>query len=127
MKLLLENWRDYLNEISDGRRVFSVEGGKIEVIENSKWANGAHSIFSFFVDEDKRGQGIGKKLIQMVLDTYPNEEISAQASSNASLKAFMDLGFTPPEKPDASYNEALELFTNNLSSLNMRTNNETPT
>ena len=47
MKLLLENWRDYLNETSDDRRVFNTDGGKIEVIEDSEWAGGAHSIFSF--------------------------------------------------------------------------------
>ena len=93
-------------------------------MENSEWAGGAHSILSFFVDEDKRGQGIGQKLIQMVIDAYPGQEISAQASSRASLKAFMNLGFVPPEKSDASYNEALELFNNNLSSLNVRINRE---
>ena len=115
MKLLMENWREYLKEgltapQTNNRRVFNLDGGRIEVIENSKWAGGAHSIFSFFVEEDKRGQGIGKKLIKMVIDAYPDEEISAQASSKASLKAFMALGFVPVEKPNASYDEALNLL-----------------
>ena len=127
MKLLMENWREYLKEgltapQTNNRRVFNLDGGRIEVIENSKWAGGAHSIFSFFVEEDKRGQGIGKKLIKMVIDAYPDEEISAQASSKASLKAFMALGFVPVEKPNASYDEALNLFNNNMSSLNVRKN-----
>ena len=122
MKLILENWRKHLNETNNSRRVFNLDGGRIEVIENSKWAGGAHSIFSFFVEEDKRGQGIGKKLIKMVIDAYPDEEISAQASSKASLKAFMALGFVPVEKPNASYDEALNLFNNNMSSLNVRKN-----
>lgn len=122
MKILMENWRKHLNETNNNRRVFNLDGGRIEVIENSKWAGGAHSIFSFFVEEDKRGQGIGKKLIKMVIDAYPDEDISAQASSKASLKAFMALGFVPVEKPNASYDEALNLFNNNMSSLNVRKN-----
>jgi len=122
MKLLLENWRQHLNETSDSTRVFRTDGGKIEVMENSKWAGGAHSILSFFVDEDKRGRGKGQELIQMVINAYPGQEISAQVSSPASLKAFMKKGFVPPEEPDADYDRALKLFNDNRYSLNVRIN-----
>ena len=122
MKLLLENWKKFVDE--DGKKTFQIDGARIAVIENSKWAGGAHSIYDFFVDEDKRGKGLGKKLIQIVLNEYPGEEISAQVSSLASLKAFMDLGFKPTEKPDASFEEAKEIFDYNYSSLNLRINNE---
>ncbi len=128
MKLLLENWQEYLDENEEVvKKTFRIDGGRIVVIENSKWAGGAHSISGFFVDEDKRGKGLGKKLIQLVLNKYPGEEISAQVSSLASLKAFMDLGFKPPEKPDASFEEAEDIFSRNYGSLNLRINNETPT
>jgi GNAT superfamily N-acetyltransferase len=142
MKLILENWRKYITEddegyddgegeevkisSEDGKKTFRIDGGRIVVIENSKWADGAHSIYNFFVDEDKRGEGLGKKLIQIVLDEYPGEEISAQVSSLASLKVFLDLGFKPSEKPDASFEEAKEIFDHNYGSLNLRINDETP-
>jgi len=132
MKFLFENWRKYIiDEVKisteDDKRIFQIDGGRITVIENSKWAGGAHSIYDFFVDENKRGEGLGKKLIQIVLDKYPSKEISAQVSSLASLKAFMDSGFKPSEKPDASFEEAKEIFDFNSSSLNLRINYETPT
>ena len=134
MKLLFENFRKFLTEEEDeveistdeeGRKTFRIDGGRIVVIENSKWADGAHSIYEFFVDEGKRGEGLGKRLIQIVLDEYPDKEISAQVSSLASLKAFMDLGFKSPEKPDASFDEAKVIFDYNYGSLNLRINNET--
>ena len=90
MKLLLENWQEYLDENEEVvKKTFRIDGGRIVVIENSKWAGGAHSISGFFVDEDKRGKGLGKKLIQLVLNKYPGEEISAQVSSLASLYVMM--------------------------------------
>ena len=122
MKLLFENWQKFIDE--DGKKTFQIDGARIAVIENSKWAGGAHSIYDFFVDEDKRGEGLGKRLIQIVLDEYPNKEISAQVSSLASLKAFMDLGFKPSEKPDASFEDAEVIFDDNYGSLYLRINNE---
>jgi hypothetical protein len=91
-------------------------------MENSKWAQGAISILSFYVDEEKRGQGLGKRLIKMVIDAYPNEEISAQVSSLASLKAFMNMGFKPSENPAASFEEAKEIYDYNGDSVNVRFN-----
>ena len=48
MKLILENWRKYIiDEVKisteDDKRIFQIDGGRITVIENSKWAGGAHS------------------------------------------------------------------------------------
>tara|TARA_R110002020_G_scaffold475977_2_gene715277 strand:+ start:3500 stop:4648 length:1149 start_codon:yes stop_codon:yes gene_type:complete len=106
----------------DDKTVFKIDGGRLVILENSKLAGGAHSVLRFFVDEDKRGQGLGKKLIQAVLDEYPGEEISAQVSSLASLKAFMSMGFAPSEKPEASFGEAKEIFDYNSGSLNVRIN-----
>ena len=130
MKEILREWRNFLNEQQtpieiereDGRATYRTQDGYITVVENSPWANGAHSIYGFYVDEDKRGQGIGKQLVRVVMDAYPGEEISAQVSSLSSLKVFLDLGFRVPEEPDASFDRAKELFDQDYGSLNLRLN-----
>jgi len=129
MKLIMESFRKFIdeqNDISkteeDGKVTYQIDGGYITVIENSQYAHGAHSVYGFFVDEDRRGEGLGKTLIQIIIDSYPNDEISAQASSLASLKAFMDLGFRVTANPAASFEEARTLFDDNHGSLNIRLN-----
>lgn len=132
MKEILTEWRNFLNEQQtpvevereDGRVTYRTPDGYITVIENSPWAQGAHSIYGFYVDENKRGQGIGKQLVKVVMDAYPGEEISAQVSSLASLKVFLDLGFRVPEEPDASFDRAKELFDQDYGSLNLRLNDK---
>ena len=132
MKEILTEWRNFLNEQQapvevereDGRVTYRTPDGYITVIENSPYAQGAHSIYGFYVDENKRGQGIGKQLVRMVMDTYPGEEISAQVSSLASLKVFLDLGFRVPGEPDASFDRAKELFDQDYGSLNLRLNDK---
>jgi GNAT superfamily N-acetyltransferase len=132
MKEILTEWRNFLNEQQtpveiereDGRVTYRTPDGYITVVENSPWANGAHSIYGFYVDEDKRGQGIGKQLVRVVMDAYPGEEISAQVSSLSSLKVFLDLGFHVPEEPDASFDRAKELFDQDYGSLNLRLNDK---
>lgn len=130
MKILLEKWHKFLAEESspveiqrkDGRVTYKMPYGYITVIENSPYANGAHSIYGFYVDENQRGQGIGKQLVKIVVDAYPNEEISAQVSSLSSLKVFLNLGFRATEDPTASFDRAKELFDQNYGSLNVRLN-----
>ena len=133
MKLLMENWRNYLGEeISSSKEVEQIgskeittntliaDGGKIVIWENSPYVDGVHSIYSFVVDESKRGQGIGSQLIDAVLEEYAGEEISGQVSSLASLKVFYNKGFKSAEAPDATFEELVEVFNNEGGSLNMR-------
>jgi len=138
MKLLMENWRSYLSEeISSSKEVeqigreeitintLTAGGGKIVIWENSPWAQGAHSIQEFKVDEDKRGQGIGSQLVDAVIKEYSGKEysgkeISAQVSSLASLKVFHNKGFKSAEAPNATFEELVEVFNNEGESLNMR-------
>jgi GNAT superfamily N-acetyltransferase len=101
---------------------FSVPGGKIVVWENSPYAGGDHSIFSFVVDESRRGVGIGSKLIGMVLKEYPGVRISGQVSGLASLKVLHNKGFTNAEKPGASFEELVETFHDNGGSIRMVSN-----
>ena len=133
LKLLFENWRSYLSEeISSSKEVeqigreeitintLTAGGGKIVIWENSPWAQGAHSIQEFKVDEDKQGQGIGSQLVDAVIKEYSGEEISGQVSSLASLKVFYNKGFKSAEAPDATFEELVEVFNNEGGSLNMR-------
>ena len=130
MKELLTEWRKFINEEQssievekkDGYVTYRIPDGYITVVENSPWAQGAHAIYSFYVDENKRGQGIGKQLVKVVMNAYPDEEISAQVSSLSSLKVFLDLGFRVTAEPSASFGRAKELFDYNYGSLNVRLN-----
>jgi ribosomal protein S18 acetylase RimI-like enzyme len=101
---------------------FSLPGGAVTVWENSPYAGGAHSIYSFVVNEDQRGRGIGSRLIDIVIQEYSGDELSAQVSGMASLKVFFNKGFRPSEAPGASLHELVEMFNHNYGSLNMRLN-----
>ena len=104
---------------------FETDGGRLEVWENSSGADGAHSIYSFLVDEEKRGQGIGGALVDKVVEKYAGEEISGQVSSAASLRVLHSRGFRPPGEPDASWEDVLAAFSEH-GSLNMRLNEKEP-
>jgi GNAT superfamily N-acetyltransferase len=99
---------------------FTIPGGNIIVWENSPYAQGAHSIYSFIVDESQRGQGIGSRLIDIVIQEYSGEELSAQVSSLASLKVLFNKGFRPHEAQSADFDELIKMFNYNYGSLNMR-------
>ena len=145
MKLIMENWRGFLKEelsqhskfennvtLTKGiesvggheveSNTFSLQGGKLVVWKNSPFAQGAHSIFSFSVDESRRGQGIGSKLIDAVIKNYHGEEISGQVSSLASLKVFFNKGFVPTGGQVSNFDQLAKMFDENYGSLNMRLN-----
>ena len=130
MKLLLENWQKYLAEEQSDVKIekedqfvtYRLPEGYITVIENSPYAGGAHSIYQFYVDEAHRGEGIGTKLVKVVMDAYQGEEISAQVSSLSSLKVFFNLGFREPGEPDSSFKELEKQFAHYGGSLNVRLN-----
>jgi GNAT superfamily N-acetyltransferase len=99
---------------------FSISGGKLVVWENSPYAQGANSIYSFVVDESVRGQGIGSQLIDAMIQTYPGEEMSGQVSSLASLKVLFNKGFRPPGIQNIDFDELVKMFNDDYGSLNMR-------
>ena len=99
---------------------FSLPGGKLTVWENSPYAQGAHSIYSFVVDESQRGQGIGSQLIDAVIQEYPGEALSGQVSSLASLKVLFNKGFRPPGVQNVDFDELVKMFNDDYGSLNMR-------
>jgi len=99
---------------------FSIPGGKLVVWENSPYAQGAHSIYDFVVDESVRGQGIGSQLIDTMIQAYPGEEISGQVSSLVSLKVLFNKGFRPPGVQNIDFDELVKMFNDDYGSLNMR-------
>lgn len=133
MDRLFESFRLYLKEDSSSSKetiqlgsneivvnTIAVDGGKIVVWENSPYAGGAHSIYKWEVDEDSRGQGIGSKLIDVMMRTYPGEEISAQVSSMASLKVLYNKGFRPGDMLDVEFEELTQAWEDEGGSLNLR-------
>lgn len=93
----------------------------INIYENSKWAQGAHSVVNFFVSENRRREGIGSRLVKAVVSYYGSDEISAQVSNLGSLHLFWKLGFRPPGNKAASIEDAIAEF-KEYQSLNLRLN-----
>jgi hypothetical protein len=112
--------REKLGNDEFTEHTFSTKGGRAVVRENSPWADGAHSITNFHVDEDKRGQRIGHRLVGAVKKHYKGSPLSGQVSSLASLKVLHNHGFRPLDHPDASFEESKKHFDDNVGSLNMR-------
>ena len=86
-------------------------GGHIEIMENSPYADGRHAVTTLFVDEDKRRQGIGSKLVDEFIRTYKTN-LSAQTSNLNSVKLFYSKGFRPEENEHATLDEAKEMYKN---------------
>ncbi len=71
----------------------------------------------FWVDEARRNQGIGAKLIQLAASKYP--DLGAQVSSVSSLKAFYNNNFRNPKIPNGTFEDYVEAFKENWGSLFM--------
>lgn len=83
---------------------YQTKGGHIDVKHSDmKYAPRKQSIVDFVVDESKRGQGIGSRLLKHAMSKH--DDIGAQVSSPASVKVFYNHGFRHPEMPDASFEE----------------------
>lgn len=87
------------------------DGGHIEIMENSPYADGRHTVTTLFVDKDKRRQGIGSKLVDEFIRTYKTN-LSAQTSNINSVKLFYSKGFIPEENEHATLDEAKEMYKN---------------
>ena len=89
----------------------TIDGGHIEIMENSPYADGRHAVTTLYVDEDKRRQGIGSKLVDEFIRTYKTN-LSAQTSNLNSVKLFYSKGFRPEENEHATLDEAKEMYKN---------------
>jgi GNAT superfamily N-acetyltransferase len=90
----------------DGEKIHH-EGGYIDIKhKNTDYAPRKQSVVDFVVNEDRRGQGIGHKLVAHALTRH--NDLGAQASSAASVKVFHDHGFRHPAMPHGSLQEHLD-------------------
>jgi len=79
---------------------YQIDGGHID-IASYPHSPRKESVVDFVVDEDKRGQGIGRKLLKHAISKH--HDIGAQVSSISSLKLFYDFGFRNPNNPTGSF------------------------
>lgn len=103
--------------------VIQTPGGYIDIqFQKNSTSPRKQSVIGFVVDEDKRGQGIGDKLLKQAKQKYP--DLGGQVSSKASLKVFYNNGFRSPDMPEASFAETLQHWQNEGGSLFMAANDE---
>ena len=106
---------------ADGE-TYKVDGGRIDVQFNTKFAPRKQSVIDFVVDEDKRGQGIGDRLLKAAMSKYA--DLGAQVSSAASLKVFHNNGFRSPDLANGSFADHLAEFKANGGSLFVAANDK---
>lgn len=99
-------------------KMYTDGGSRIAVMEDAKYAPRKHSITDFVVGESERGKGAGGALLDKALKLYNKNDISAAASSAASVAAFYRRGFRPISEPAASLDRSKELM-RELSSVTM--------
>ena len=75
---------------------YELPSGYIDIQhEDTKYSPRKQSIVDFVVDENKRGEGIGAKLLKHALSKH--DDLGGQASSTASVKVLYNHGFRHPE------------------------------
>jgi GNAT superfamily N-acetyltransferase len=102
---------------------FTLEGGHLEVMENSPHAEGYHSVVDFYVEEKSRKKGIGGLLVDAMIKEY-GTNISAQTSNEVSVGLFYKKGFRLKEKMGATLEEAIEMYHKSPGSISMIYNKE---
>lgn len=91
----------------DNEKIYERDGVRIGVWENSPWSPRPMSITDFVVDENMRGKGVGKKMLDDVLANYDLNQVSAAASSAPSAALFYKKGLRPASNPNATLEETL--------------------
>ena len=88
-------------------------GGTIEVVTRP---NGSASVLELEVPEEFRGQGIGQRLQERVMQDFP--EMGGQVSSKAAATTAYRLGRRPPGQPDATLDDVFAII-DDMSSVNL--------
>ena len=121
----MKTFKEYLNEGSLAGAhgdLITHEGGRIDVHVDAPHAPRKQSVVDFVVPEDKRGQGIGKHLLNKALEKH--KDLGAQVSSMASLKVFHNAGFRNPNIPTGDFKAHKDAFDENWHSLFVAKNDE---
>jgi len=108
---------ELLEELDNGEDRIEIPGGMIRIVSPAPYSPRDASVVEFIVDESKRNQGIGSKLVMMAVTRYP--DLGAQVSSVSSMKAFYNNGFRNPKIADGSFEDHIEAFKENWGSLFM--------
>lgn len=88
-------------------------GGTIEVVTRP---DGSASVLELEVPEEFRGQGIGQRLQERVMQDFP--EMGGQVSSKAAATTAYRLGRRPPGQPDATLDDVFAII-DEMSSVNL--------
>lgn len=103
-QFITESFQEKESMVGDKGTKYTTDGGYIDVQhKDTQYAPRKHSIVDFVVDESKRGQGIGKKLLKHALSKH--NDLGGQASSTASVKVMHDAGMRHPAMPNGSFEE----------------------
>ena len=106
--VLLENAAD---TITIGRSLVGSSGTKFQIgdsfidVQHTGLTHSPRnqSIINFVVDENQRGQGIGKKLLAHAMKHF--HDLGGQTSSTAAIHVLYGAGFRSPDEPTATVNE----------------------
>ena len=108
--------REFVTEdIQGDEETIEIPGGHIRIISPAPYSPRDASVVEFWVDENKRNQGIGAKLVSIASSKYP--DLGAQVSSVSSLKAFYNNNFRNPKIPDGTFEDHIAAFNENWGSL----------
>lgn len=99
-----------------------VDGGEIDIQTTTQFSPRSQSVVNFFVDENRRNQGIGDWLIKQAKQKF--SDLGGQVSSIQSLKVFHNNGFRNPQMPNGSFEDHFKEFKDNGGSLFLAINNE---
>ena len=73
--------REFVTEDTQGdEETIEIPGGHIRIISPAPYSPRDASVVEFWVDENKRNQGIGAKLVSIASSKYP--DLGAQVSSS---------------------------------------------
>lgn len=91
----------------NNEKIYERDGVRVGVWENSPWSPRPMSITDFVVDENMRGKGVGKKMLDDVLAKYDLSQVSAAASSAPSAALFYKKGLRPASNPNATLEQTI--------------------
>jgi len=120
VKMFNEDFSYGKSLVGDKGEKIITDGGYIDVQHQTEYSPRKQSVVDFVVDENKRGKGIGDKLLKHAKQRH--SDLGGQVSSLASLKVFHNNGFRNPGLGDKGFEDHVKEFHENGGSLFMAMN-----
>ena len=106
----------YAVKKSDASDIYGPDNNFVRITDNDSkgyiklrvYPNGSASVVDLFVDENKRGKGVGQKLQAEALRRYPN--LMGQVSSKAAATTAYRLGRRPVSNPNATIDDVYKMI-----------------